>query len=107
MAKNGSKGPTRRNRHRSPKAQVAVEMYNVLRKEGERTKSNAWWGIALLLLSCEDWESGRWRPFHDAVVYRERNDFKPGQHGPNAGLETAKQLTHYLGRHLTGRPQML
>jgi len=107
MAKNGSKGLTRRNRHRSPKAQVAVEMYNVLRKEGEWTKSNAWWGIALLLLSCEVWDSGRWRPFHDVVVYRERNDFKSGPHGPNAVLERAKQLTAYLARELTAPPERL
>ncbi|MGB8411249.1 MAG: hypothetical protein WCE23_00330 [Candidatus Binatus sp.] len=100
MKKYGSPESTERHLRRSPNAQRAVEMYNRLRTEAGWTKSNAWHGIARLLLACEVWEGGSWRPFQDVVVYRERNDFKSGSRGPNAVLERAEHLTTYLAAGL-------
>lgn len=100
MEKYDSPESAGRHLRRSSNAQGAVEMYDRLRREKGWTKSDAWHGIALLLLSCEVWDSGGWRPFRNVVVYRERNDFKSGSQGPNAVLERAEHLTTYLAEGL-------
>ena len=85
---------------RSPNAQLAVDSFNKLLVEFGWTPANAWHGIALLLLSCKNWQSG-WQPFHDIVVYREVNDFKIGVRGPNKNLQRGEELTAFLAKELS------
>ncbi len=75
-------------------------MYNALHSQTNWSKSTAWQGIALLLLTCQIQRNNGWKPFHDVVVYRERNDFKIGAKGPNAVLRRAEELTVYLSQQL-------
>jgi hypothetical protein len=63
-------------RHRN--AQLAVDLYNRLHEKHNWSPPTAWHGIARLLLTCNVWGRG-WEPFHDVVVYRERNDLVKGQ----------------------------
>lgn len=85
---------------RSSNAQLAVEMYRKLNGQYCWDKSSAWQGIARLLLSCKIYEGKRWKPFHDVVVYRERNDFKKTKLGPNAHLRRGEDLSTYLAKEL-------
>lgn len=87
-------------RRRSPNAQLAVEMYEDMRSTFGWTKSDAWQGIARLLLSCEIWSGKSWQPFHGVVIYRESNDFKFGAKGPNAHLRRAAHLSAFLADRL-------
>lgn len=85
---------------RSKNAQVAVDLYEQLRAVHGWTATDAWHGIARLLLHCDIWQSG-WKPFRGSVVYREVNDFKDGASGsPNIVLRRAETLTAYLGAQL-------
>jgi hypothetical protein len=84
---------------RSANAQLAVDMYDAMRAHHNWDLATAWHGIARLLLSCEIWRLG-WEPFHGVVVYREANDFKNGQRGPNAVMRRAETLTTYLANEL-------
>jgi len=84
---------------RSANAQIAVELYNQLHQQYRWNSATAWHGIAKLLLSCEIWEGG-WEPFHNVVVYRERNDFRTGKSGPNLVLQRAEALSNYLAQQL-------
>lgn len=91
-------------------AQLAVDEYLLLLQQKGWSKSDAWHGIALLLLSCDVWESGGYRRLNtlrghasvpDVVVYRERNDFKVSTKGkPNAVVQRAEQLSQYLAQQL-------
>jgi hypothetical protein len=81
-------------------AQLAVEMYDSIANDMRLSAADAWKGIAVLLLSCRIWV-GRWKPFHDVVVFRESNDFKLGKNGtPNACLVKAARLTDLLATEL-------
>jgi len=85
---------------RSRNAQLAVDLYEQLREKHQWTAAQAWHGIALLLLSCENYDRG-WKTFRDCVIYREINDFKDDQKGgPNIALRRAQQLTAFLGAQL-------
>lgn len=84
---------------RSAKAQLAVDMYNVLQAQHNWNTANAWHGIARLFLSCEIWRHG-WESFHGVVVYREANDFKNSPRAPNAVMRRAGALTDYLANEL-------
>lgn len=88
---------------RSDKAQIAVDMYGALWNRFQWDKSDAWKGIAHLLLTCQIWDRS-WRPFHDVVVYREVNSFRMLNRGPNAALQKAESLSGYLA-HLLGLPR--
>ena len=87
---------------RSPNAQIAVDLYNKLAASQGFTPTNAWHGIARLLLTTNVWRSGTgWQTFHDVVVYRESNDFRQTSGGaPNAVLRRAEGLTQYLAEQL-------
>jgi hypothetical protein len=83
-----------------PNAALAVSLYQTLRQQEHWSKTDVWKSIALLLLTCEVWGVG-WQPFHDLVVFRERNDFKISpSSGPNATMRAADQLTRYLAAEL-------
>lgn len=84
---------------RGTNLQIAVDMYDALQKKHGWNATDAWKGIALLLLNCEKWSSG-WQPFHNVVVYRESNDFKMARGQPGKVLQRAQQLTDYLGTRL-------
>jgi hypothetical protein len=84
---------------RSPNAQIAVQMYDVLATEFAWNTATAWHGIARLLLTCEIWKES-WQPFHDVIVYRESNEFKSGARGPNKVMQRAASLTDCLALEL-------
>lgn len=84
---------------RSPKAQLAVDMYEQLRIQYGWSAETAWRGIALLLLSCEVYRT-RWEPFHDVITYVDSNRFKSGERGPHATLRKAEHLTRFLAEEL-------
>jgi hypothetical protein len=82
-------------------AQRAVRLYEILRQSNRWTSEDAWKGIAILLLTCNKWESGKWLRFHGSVVYREVNDFKVTSSGrPNSTLRKAEQLSQFLATQL-------
>ena len=87
---------------RSPNAQTAVDLYNQIVQIHGLTGATAWHGIARLLLTTSVWRDGiGWVPFHDFVVYRERNDFKTlGAGAPNTAMRRAEALTAYLASQL-------
>jgi hypothetical protein len=85
---------------RSANAQLALDLYEKLPGCHGWTASDAWQGIARLLLSCEIWNDG-WQHFHDVIVYRESNDFRIGARGPNAVLKRAEALAAYLASQLS------
>jgi hypothetical protein len=93
-------GPSVR-RGRSANAQRAVDLYNALHSQFHWTEVTAWHGIAILLLTCQIQRGNKWRPFHDVVVYRERNDFKIGVKGPNKILRRAEDLTNFIAQRLS------
>lgn len=83
-----------------PNAALAVSLYKALRDEEQWTATDVWKGIARLLLTCEIWGVG-WQPFHNVVVFRERNDFKMSRTGsPNATMRAADRLSNYLAAQL-------
>jgi hypothetical protein len=84
---------------RSPNATLAIQLFDDLRKKHNPDAASAWKGIALSLLTCDQWAAG-WRPFHDCVIYRETNDFKTGPSGRNAVLRRANDLSDFLALEL-------
>lgn len=83
-----------------PNAALAVSRYQTMRHQENWAAADVWKSIARLLLTCEIWEAG-WQPFHDVVVFRERNDFKISpSRGANATMRAADQLTRYLAAEL-------
>jgi hypothetical protein len=87
---------------RSLNAQIAVDLYKQLLQTRGWTAATAWHGIARLLFTTKVWKGELgWQPFHNVVVYRERNDLKLGSHGaPSAALQRAEALTAYLATQL-------
>lgn len=82
---------------RGDNAQLAADMYKKLRAARNWTATDAWKGIAELLLTCEVQRGGAWAPFHNVVVYRESNDFYVDKDGkPSAAIEKAERLSAYL-----------
>lgn len=101
---------------RGVRAQLAVDEFLLLKEKFGWTKSDAWHGIAMLLLSCDVWESGGYqrlsflrshRDVPDVIVYRERNDFKVTGGKPNATVRRATQLSTYLAKELGVSPAEL
>src|ERR1051326_6022989 len=85
---------------RSKNAQLAIDLYDTLHRQLGFSPATAWKGIAILLLSCDVWQKG-WESFHNVVVYREVNDFKPKKKGePNIVLRRAEHLTSHLAAEL-------
>lgn len=90
---------------RGANAQLAVDLYRKLHAANGWNAQDAWKGIAFLLLTCDLYEGKRtgWQPFHDAVVYRESNDFFIDGGKPSGALKKAQRLTSYL-ESLLGLP---
>lgn len=94
---------------RGANAQHAVNMYKQLRATRNWPASEAWKGIAELLLSCNVWRSGSgWiglmpkgttSPL-DVIVYRDSNDFRFNKGNPSAVVQKAERLSSYLAQSL-------
>jgi|GEM_PF-2996840 hypothetical protein len=84
---------------RDHNAQLAVNMFNQLASLHGWSKTDAWKGIAILLLTCKIWRSG-WANFHDVVVYKESNTFTVTPSGPNATVKRGMDLSDYLAFEL-------
>lgn len=80
---------------RSPNAEIAAQQFLNLLQASGYAKGEAWKAIAQSLLSCKQWVGG-WQPFHDVILYREANDFKPG----NAVMQRAENLTQYVAKEI-------
>src|SRR5947208_2077647 len=94
---------------RGVRAQLAVDEFLLLRERYNWPKSDAWKGIAILLLSCDVWVSEGYSRLSslrahdgvpDVVIYRERNDFRTPGGKPNATVRRAVQLSQYLAEEL-------
>lgn len=86
---------------RSPNAQLAVDLYKILKQKQRWDAAGAWKGIAILLLSCEVYVSrSGWQRFHDVVTYVDSNRFSMTAAGPSATLRSAQRLTAYLAQEL-------
>lgn len=87
---------------RGVNAQLAVDEYHRLRQRHSYPVSEAWKGIAELLLSCDIQAARAWQPFHKVVVYRESNDFKLGADGlPGGTIRKAERLSSFLAAQLS------
>lgn len=92
---------------RGPNAHLAVALFDALLERAGWGQSEAWKGIASLLLTCDLQGRRQWEPFHDVVVYRESNDFEVLASGPNSHLRKAEKLTQYLAEQLgVPRPEL-
>jgi hypothetical protein len=86
---------------RSTNAQIAADDFQRLRSLYGYSQSEAWKGIAELLLTCSRQQRQRWKTFHDVIVFREVNDFKLTKAGkPNATIRKAEQLSVFLAGQL-------
>src|SRR5438445_6209976 len=86
---------------RGENAELAADMYNKFRAANNWPASDAWKGIAELLLTCEIQRGGSWVPFHNVVVYRESNDFYLDEkEQPSSAILRAEQLSAYLAKQL-------
>ena len=82
---------------RSKNAQLAVDLFDQVADMNGLNAATAWKGIAELLLTCENWSGKQWCSFHDVVLYREVNDFKPN----STVLSRAENLTSFLAGELS------
>ena len=82
-------------------AEKAVQAFTARTAETSRNVGQAWLTIAELLMTCEIWDSGGWRPFHSEPVLRERNDYKKNKNGvPTQALKEAALMGDYIGSAL-------
>jgi len=79
----------------------AVRAFTARTTKTSRNADQAWLTIAELLMTCEIWDSGRWRSFHNEPVLRERNDYKESKRGvPTQALKEATLMGDYLAKEL-------
>lgn len=82
-------------------AELAVQLYGDLLAERRWQLDEAWLGVALLLMTCDIWRDGEWRPFHDAPVLRESNDYRHTKAGiPNKALSEAVLVKEWIAAEL-------
>jgi len=61
----------------------------------------AWLAISKLLVTCEIWEGGQWKPFFEAPVLMERNNYKLSKSGvANRYLADAQAIRQFLASAL-------
>jgi hypothetical protein len=97
--KNGSKQSS---------AKKAVQAFIARTTTDSRSLSSAWLTIAELLMTCEIWDSGTWRPFHTHPVLREHNEYRRNQNGDaSSALVEAKLIGDYLAAKLGIRRRSL
>lgn len=87
-------------------AELAVVLFNELVATNNWAVDQAWLAIAKLLMTCQVWEDGAWRPFGDFPVLMERNNYRPGRRGDPSrsardAMAVGDRLVSELG--LTGR----
>ena len=83
-------------------AELAVDLYRRLLGEHDWELEEAWLGIALLLMTCDIWRDGEWRPFHGAPVLRESNDYRLTKAGsPNKALSEALLVKEWIAAELS------
>ena len=88
---------------RSPNAELAVSEFRKIAKQHSLSKDTCWKAIALLFLSCKNWDSGSWHSFKDVIVYREANDFKKASEKSTL-MRRAHTLTDLVAHELGWKP---
>ncbi len=82
-------------------AELAVRLYSELLEERGWQLDRAWLAIAALLMTCEIWDDGKWRSFHDAPVLRESNEYRHTKRGaPSKALTDAVRVKERLAAEL-------
>jgi hypothetical protein len=87
-------------------ANLAVALFDVLIQDHGWGIDDAWLAITQLLVTCEIFDSGTWRPFHGSPVLMERNNYKVSQLGRrNQCLREADTVRDYVAQRLGVSPQ--
>ncbi|MGA3163313.1 MAG: hypothetical protein ABSD77_03845 [Verrucomicrobiota bacterium] len=81
-------------------AEKAVQAFTARTAATSRNLSHAWLTIAELLMTCEVWNSGKWKRFREQLVLRESNDYKINKDGPSQALKEAVLMGDYLASKL-------
>ena len=82
-------------------AELAVRLYGELLDERGWGLDRAWVAISSLLMTCEVWDGGRWRPLHGAPVLRESSEYRLTKRGtPNKSLAEALRVKERLAAEL-------
>jgi hypothetical protein len=82
-------------------AENAVTQFNSRMASQGRNLDHSWLTISELLMTCEIWSAGEWRPFLGQPVLRESNDYKKNRSGgPNKALKEATLIGDYLAERL-------
>lgn len=82
-------------------AELAVRLYGELIDEHGWGLDRSWLAIAALLMTCEIWDDGKWRSFHDAPVLRESNEYRHTKRGaPSKALTDAVRVKERLAAEL-------
>jgi hypothetical protein len=78
-------------------AEKAVGRFNAIMSLQKRPLDQAWLTVSELLMTCETWAAGQWRPFRGQPVLRESNDYKENKTGgPNKALKEAMLIGDYI-----------
>jgi hypothetical protein len=82
-------------------AEHAVTQFISRMASQERNLDHSWLTISELLMTCEIWAAGEWRPFRGQPVWRESNDYKENSSGdPNKALMEATLIGDYIAERL-------
>lgn len=89
-------------------AELAVNLYQQLLSERVWGLDRSWLAITMLLMTCEIWREGEWRPLYGAPVLRESNDYRLTKRGtPNKALSEAVQVKERIAAELVIDPDRL
>lgn len=88
-----------------PHANLAVQLFDQIMNQNGWGLDRAWLGIAKLLLTCEVWRDGEWRPFSvmppGTPLLMESNNYRVTRAGmPNSYLREANLVRDYIARRL-------
>ena len=82
-------------------AEQAVTHFHSRMGSQTRNLDQAWLTISELLMTCEIWAAGQWRPLCGQPVLRESNDYKENKNsGPNKALKEATLIGDYIAEKL-------
>ena len=86
-------------------AELAVTIYRELLAARGWQLDRSWLAIAMLLMTCNIWRDGEWRPLHDAAVLRESNDYRLTKKGTaNKALSEALEVKMWIAHELAISP---
>lgn len=82
-------------------AELAVEIFSDIMSDRGWGLEKAWLATTMVLMTCEVWESGTWRPLFALPVLMERNNYKENVAGPNRYMRDAALIKGVLASELS------